>query len=756
MRLAQTFLVLFCLPLFCGNVPAQAFQKQYADPGQRYLIANDGCESESAAFYITGEYRDNSAHAFLLKTTPDGLPLWCRKFQPTGPDLFFPSGWSVRPAPGGGALMSAWKEDEASVLGQTLVKTTPDGDLEWMRFAPGVKDKNPLATAGGDIYFGGYHRQLRKLYLSKLDQGGQLQWEKLYMAGDLDNYVIFSQKISGDDLILALGVEKLGSGGGTFGPQHSVLMRINQMGTLLDKVFFPEIFIMAIEPMADGSMAFLCRSAGIDWAGIGVMDAGFNWKWYKKIRLATGLLLKDEDDRQLALSGDETQLDCIFYVAGGGRIFLRFDPAGNLLAQQVYLSGLFGEKIHAFGAQDVLRTANIAADKFMFAKPEQDASLPNCPELQPCGLLFEDALLPWTPISAETFPFVCLEMETAIVTDLPVTVSDYCFDPGPMDAGFWSSDTLVCSGDPVQFERMSGNADVPFGLSAWRFESGVPPTGTGAEISNVRFDLPGLHSVQHIFNVAGCADTAFQIIDVRTAPIVALGADTTICAGDSLLLQAGPDLLPAYQWNTGETGNTAYADRSGVYAVSVTNSSGCRSVDAIRLTVLSPERVYLGPDTVFCQGSLIRIGPDSMAELEDYRWNTGQTGPFLDIGRAGTYILSVQNASCIFSDTLLVGAKDCPECRIYLPNTFAPEGAGANSVFQLFTDCGIQAQRMQIFDRWGNLVFVSSASDAAWDGMFKGKLQPPGVYVFYADLQLFSDNKPVEMRIVSGSVTLVR
>ena len=60
---------------------------------------------------------------------------------------------------------------------------------------------------------------------------------------------------------------------------------------------------------------------------------------------------------------------------------------------------------------------------------------------------------------------------------------------------------------------------------------------------------------------------------------------------------------------------------------------------------------------------------------------------------------------------------------------------------------------MQIFDRWGNLVFESKDKGIGWDGYDKdGRLMPAGVYVFKLILRLADDQRETRL----GDVTLIR
>ena len=60
---------------------------------------------------------------------------------------------------------------------------------------------------------------------------------------------------------------------------------------------------------------------------------------------------------------------------------------------------------------------------------------------------------------------------------------------------------------------------------------------------------------------------------------------------------------------------------------------------------------------------------------------------------------------------------------------------------------------MQIFNRWGQIIFETTRLDGrGWDGRFNGKVQPEGVYVYLIDAQIDGDRN----EHYQGNVTLIR
>lgn len=66
---------------------------------------------------------------------------------------------------------------------------------------------------------------------------------------------------------------------------------------------------------------------------------------------------------------------------------------------------------------------------------------------------------------------------------------------------------------------------------------------------------------------------------------------------------------------------------------------------------------------------------------------------------------------------------------VFIPNTFTPNGNGQNDKFKIYTNV-LKSVRWMVFNQWGEKVFETSDLQGEWDGTYKGKPQPIGVYVY--------------------------
>ena len=93
--------------------------------------------------------------------------------------------------------------------------------------------------------------------------------------------------------------------------------------------------------------------------------------------------------------------------------------------------------------------------------------------------------------------------------------------------------------------------------------------------------------------------------------------------------------------------------------------------------------------------------------------------------------------------------------HLWVPTGFTPNNDSYNDTWQIFIDTEYgtpQHVDISVFDRWGKRVFYSNNPDARWDGRYKGRAAPEGVYTWYVKAAFHTGNV-VEK---TGTVTLVR
>lgn len=124
---------------------------------------------------------------------------------------------------------------------------------------------------------------------------------------------------------------------------------------------------------------------------------------------------------------------------------------------------------------------------------------------------------------------------------------------------------------------------------------------------------------------------------------------------------------------------------------------------------------------------------------------------------AGCFIVEAIDSSNNFSRSNYV-CIDIDSCSLYqLPNIFTPNGDGINDVFHPFPYDFVEHINMNIFNRWGNIVFTTQDPDINWDSKDKNTHQycADGVYYYICDVFEYRLGG-IKKRTLYGSVSLYR
>jgi gliding motility-associated-like protein len=294
------------------------------------------------------------------------------------------------------------------------------------------------------------------------------------------------------------------------------------------------------------------------------------------------------------------------------------------------------------------------------------------------------------------------------VTTGAKTVSDtiqVTFKPLPVvDLG---SDTILCEGKIIILKPAVTGADY-----LWQ---------NGSRAESMTVAQSGDYWLQLTQN--GCAASDTIKVSYRPMPLVDLGNDTAICQGSTLMLDAfQPNAT--YLWSNGDAADAINVQDQGVYWVAVT-VDGCEATDSIQISYLILPRFPLGNDTTLCEDQTLILKPD--AGNVSFLWQDGSTGSTFSVKQPGTYKVTLSNQCETVSDEIMVQRG---LCELYMPNAFTPNHDGINDVFRVKYPAFIKTFYMQIFNRWGQLVYRSDNPYKGWDGIFNGTQQSAGNYVW--------------------------
>ncbi len=224
-------------------------------------------------------------------------------------------------------------------------------------------------------------------------------------------------------------------------------------------------------------------------------------------------------------------------------------------------------------------------------------------------------------------------------------------------------DTTICDGDSI---LLKVNGDTNY-LHIW---DGVNQ-GT---LDSLWVSNAATYEIELIDRNTTCSESDTVRIQLDTIPILNLGSDTTFCAGDTIQLDAGSNMI-SYQWSSGDTTQTVQYDSAGFYTVNIIDSNGCKSNSSKRVFMSQLPTPNLGPDREFCKGSAVNEVLNVGGGYALYEWSTSKTGTDTTAQRdtviaQGSYSVTVTDTiGCKAADTIEINANFLPAIELG-PDTF--------------------------------------------------------------------------------------
>ncbi len=354
-----------------------------------------------------------------------------------------------------------------------------------------------------------------------------------------------------------------------------------------------------------------------------------------------------------------------------------------------------------------------------------------------------------------------------------ITDADLCsgidtvqiFEPALL-IGFASSTNAYCYGDS------NGTAT----LSAF---GGTPPYFYSTTSDGVYFylgsligSLPaGTYSTE-LTDANGCLALLDFGVNQPTPITMNYVTNEPRCYGysDGIIFVYANGGNPPYDMLLDESQNTTgwFIDlAAGNHNLTITDTKGCSETYVIPLTQPNPIIVDINPDSLILElgetGQFFTTFSGAPADSVIFQWNTSNglsctdcPNPYVSPYTDQVYEVSVIDMSDISNPRpcfgTAIGYVFINEGKpIYIPNAFTPNADGTNDFFQVYGN-GLKKVYMQIFDRYGELLFQSSQQDNGWNGTYQDKLVEPGVYV-YKVVADYLNNIRIEK---TGSVTLIR
>lgn len=296
---------------------------------------------------------------------------------------------------------------------------------------------------------------------------------------------------------------------------------------------------------------------------------------------------------------------------------------------------------------------------------------------------------------------------------------------------FAGADTTICATDSIRFTPRS---------DALRYTWSPADMVSDANIAN---PLAG-PAVTTTFTVEGrigkCVARDFITVKAVPYPYVYAGEDTVVCFEDTAQLK-GAVTTASYYWaassalsDTRILNPMAWPRQSTTFTLTAYDTLGCPkpSLDEVLVTVRERILASAGNDTAIVRGQPLML-QGSGAEL--FEWsppekldNPNSANPTAMLDEDATYILKAfTSEGCFAMDTMnVVVFKTGPD--IFVPNAFAPEGK--NKILKPVAPGIASFLYFRVYNRWGQLVFQSNSANEGWNGIFGGRLQDAGTFVW--------------------------
>ena len=271
--------------------------------------------------------------------------------------------------------------------------------------------------------------------------------------------------------------------------------------------------------------------------------------------------------------------------------------------------------------------------------------------------------------------------------------------------------------------------------------------------------------VVHVSDECGTFAVDTLNYTVTSPPLEVYGSPTAyLCPGDSTFISvqaSGGFGSYHYYWpHSGDTINQIWVTpfSTSNYQVQVSDDCQTFSVSAtIQVVVVKPDANF----TIISEPVVENL-PIAFQNLTTngyvYQWYFGDGGYSEDVHPNHVYdapgmyqvtLIATDSKGCIDSITLPIQINK--EFYIYIPNAFIPDGDRFNEVFS-GSFIGVKEIKMEIYNRWGQMLFSSTDLNFEWDGTYKGEKVQNGTYVWKL---IYLPEDRVDREFYTGHVTVL-
>lgn len=332
----------------------------------------------------------------------------------------------------------------------------------------------------------------------------------------------------------------------------------------------------------------------------------------------------------------------------------------------------------------------------------------------------------------------------------------------PLPVAEFPTDMATCLEDTIFFTDQSTISPITDDVITqwlWNFDDGTSMTTPNG------FHVYGTHDLYDVTLTVttnhGCEDDVTHVVEIYPLPAVNFIADPPIGC-EPLAVQfydqttiPSPYSIQSWAWELGIDSLTSPAPSPFlVYDpelepldiaqydihLTVTSTNGCVS-DVLKTDYITvypkPEAAFeVTPDVQNVIKPLFEFTDLSTENVTNWDWSFGDgtygsdqdpTHLYDHVGTFPIQLIAETQFGC--KDTFGLKVEVTPIFTFYVPNSFTPDADGINDEF-FGTGEGFDTYNMQVYDRWGELIFESNDPDYHWDGTYKGKQVQQGTFPY--------------------------
>jgi trimeric autotransporter adhesin len=329
----------------------------------------------------------------------------------------------------------------------------------------------------------------------------------------------------------------------------------------------------------------------------------------------------------------------------------------------------------------------------------------------------------------------------------------------PLPQPLITGDLAICDGETTTLTANAG-----YTAYTWSNNANQPAISTGSS---------GIYTVT-VVDINGCENTSPAVnLIVNSVPVVAFTNDTSLTCAVPKINFTNLSIYDAgshFDWTFGDGTDANESNPSHLYYVpgnypvslTVTTPAGCVSSANQNVEILFyplPVADFVtspGVTNVF-NGKVSFVDRSSYAV--SWLWEFGDGASKSIEQNTSHYYNEIGDYKVTLTITNVAGCVDkhTEEVNInpfYIPNAFTPNGDGVNDVFYYAGyQLDVLSYEMNIFNRWGQLVFAGAGENESWKGeTATGDEAPQGTYVY----RIIVKTKGGQEHVFNGQVSLVR